>query len=87
MIVMFNLLVSMLNDLYEELKGVAKADWCKAQVGILRPRLQGGTTVSMPSIRMSRGFSADIVLWCTYSSTWYHFGSFSAQSDSNRWGR
>ncbi|CAM9652718.1 unnamed protein product [Ascophyllum nodosum] len=30
-IVMFNLLVSMLNDLYEELKGVAKADWCKAQ--------------------------------------------------------
>lgn len=29
---MLNLLVSLLNDLYEELKGLAKADWCRAQV-------------------------------------------------------
>ncbi|CAM9246836.1 unnamed protein product [Chrysoparadoxa australica] len=30
-IVMLNLLVSLLNDLYEELKTRAKADWCRAQ--------------------------------------------------------
>jgi len=29
---MLNLLVSLLNDLYEELKSLAKADWCRAQV-------------------------------------------------------
>lgn len=32
-VVMLNLLVSLLNDLYEELKTLAKADWCRAQVG------------------------------------------------------
>lgn len=32
-VVMLNLLVSLLNDLYEELKSLAKADWCRAQVG------------------------------------------------------
>lgn len=32
---MLNLLVSLLNDLYEELKSLAKADWCRAQVGRL----------------------------------------------------
>lgn len=32
-VVMLNLLVSLLNDLYEELKVLAKADWCRAQVG------------------------------------------------------
>lgn len=31
-VVMLNLLVSLLNDLYEELKALAKADWCRAQV-------------------------------------------------------
>ncbi|CAM9253102.1 unnamed protein product, partial [Discosporangium mesarthrocarpum] len=30
-IVMLNLLVSLLNDLYEELKSLAKANWCRAQ--------------------------------------------------------
>eukprot|EP00752_Nemacystus_decipiens_P010771 g9583.t2 len=30
-VIMLNLLVSLLNDLYEELKGLAKADWCRAQ--------------------------------------------------------
>lgn len=32
-VVMLNLLVSLLNDLYEELKNLATADWCLAQVG------------------------------------------------------
>lgn len=31
-VVMLNLLVSLLNDLYEELKSLATADWCRAQV-------------------------------------------------------
>lgn len=31
-VVMLNLLVSLLNDLYEELKILATADWCRAQV-------------------------------------------------------
>lgn len=31
-VIMLNLLVSLLNDLYEELKSLAKADWCRAQV-------------------------------------------------------
>lgn len=31
-VVMLNLLVSLLNDLYEELKHLATADWCREQV-------------------------------------------------------